>query len=110
MDLAMAAAWRALIKNKDKHWATAYGSVCARYLRAMAAKVMERKSELAKLEAIDCGKTLDEALWDMDDVAGCFEYYAGLADKLDTKQKAPISLSSKPSRAMFLGSPLELLH
>lgn len=28
-------------------------------------QVTEKKSELAKLEAIDCGKPLDEAAWDM---------------------------------------------
>ncbi|KAL6013648.1 hypothetical protein ACLOJK_004146 [Asimina triloba] len=54
--------------------------------------ITERKSDLAKLEAIDCGKPLDEAAWDMDDVAACFEYYADLAEALDNKQKAPLSL------------------
>lgn len=28
-------------------------------------QVAERKSELAKLESIDCGKPIDEAEWDM---------------------------------------------
>lgn len=28
-------------------------------------QVTERKSELAKLEAIDCGKPLEEAAWDI---------------------------------------------
>jgi hypothetical protein len=32
--------------------------------------VAERKSELAKLESIDCGKPLDEAEWDMVRVHG----------------------------------------
>lgn len=30
-----------------------------------AMQITERKSELAKLEAIDCGKPLEEAAWDM---------------------------------------------
>ena len=28
-------------------------------------QIVEKKSELAKLEAIDCGKPLEEAAWDM---------------------------------------------
>ena len=28
-------------------------------------QITERKPQLAKLEAIDCGKPLDEAAWDM---------------------------------------------
>ncbi len=28
-------------------------------------QVAERKSELAKLESIDCGKPIDEAEWDL---------------------------------------------
>jgi len=35
--------------------------------------VLARKQELAVLESTDMGKPLDEALWDMDDVASCFE-------------------------------------
>lgn len=40
-------------------------------------QVRERKSELARLETMDMGKPIAEAEWDMDDVAGCFDYYAG---------------------------------
>lgn len=31
----------------------------------LSGQVAERKSELAKLESIDCGKPIDEAEWDM---------------------------------------------
>ena len=44
-------------------------------------QVKERKSELARLETSDMGKPIAEAEWDMDDVAGCFEYYAGRAQQ-----------------------------
>ena len=37
--------------------------------------------ELAKLESLDTGKTLEESKADMDDIANVFQYYAGLADK-----------------------------
>lgn len=36
----------------------------------MPHQVTEKKEQLAKLESMDCGKPLDEAKWDMDDVAG----------------------------------------
>jgi len=35
---------------------------------------------------------LPEAKWDIEDTAGCFEYYAGLAEQLDRRQGAPVAL------------------
>lgn len=60
-----------------RQWTTSTGAHRARYLRAVADKVKERKSQLARLETLDMGKPIAESEWDMDDVAGCFEYYAG---------------------------------
>jgi betaine-aldehyde dehydrogenase len=46
------------------------------------AELIERdKEELAELETLDSGKTVVESRADMDDIAGVFRYYAGLADK-----------------------------
>ncbi|MEA3363642.1 MAG: betaine-aldehyde dehydrogenase [Thermodesulfobacteriota bacterium] len=46
------------------------------------ADLIERDlEELATLESLDTGKTLEESRWDMDDIAGIFRYFAGLADK-----------------------------
>ncbi|WLR44235.1 betaine-aldehyde dehydrogenase [Bacillus carboniphilus] len=39
------------------------------------------KEELAKLETLDTGKTIEESRADMDDIANVFQYFAGLADK-----------------------------
>ena len=39
------------------------------------------REHLAELETLDTGKTVEESRWDMDDIAGIFKYYAGLADK-----------------------------
>lgn len=36
---------------------------------------------LAELESLNTGKTVEESIWDMADIAGIFRYYAGLADK-----------------------------
>jgi betaine-aldehyde dehydrogenase len=46
------------------------------------AHLIERdREELAELESLDTGKTVEESRWDMDDIAGIFRYFAGLADK-----------------------------
>ncbi|KAG6753054.1 hypothetical protein POTOM_043098 [Populus tomentosa] len=106
VEIAVEAAKKAFSRNKGKDWSSASGAYRAKYLRAIAAKITERKSELGRLEAIDSGKPLEEALWDMDDVAGCFEYYADLAEGLDTKQKAPVSLPMETFKSFVLKEPL----
>ncbi|HEU5139146.1 MAG TPA: betaine-aldehyde dehydrogenase [Bacillales bacterium] len=46
------------------------------------AELIERDlEELAELETYDTGKTLTESRADMEDIAGVFRYFAGLADK-----------------------------
>ncbi|GAB4845603.1 Betaine aldehyde dehydrogenase 2 [Ancistrocladus abbreviatus] len=106
VELAVAAARRALKRNRGKDWASASGAYRAKYLRAIAAKITERKDALAKLEAMDCGKPLDEAAWDIDDVAACFEYYAGLAESLDARQEAPITLPMDAFKCHVLREPI----
>jgi len=49
-------------------------------LARLAGLVTRQREELAELETLDTGKTLEESRWDMNDVAGVFSYYAGLAD------------------------------
>lgn len=41
-----------------------------------------------------------------DDVAGCFEYYADLAEGLDAKQKAPLSLPLDTFKGYVLKEPI----
>ncbi|KAF5185246.1 Betaine aldehyde dehydrogenase protein, partial [Thalictrum thalictroides] len=106
VEIAVAAARNALSRNKGQDWATASGAHRAKYLRAIAAKITEKKGYLAKLEAMDSGKPLDEAAWDMDDVAGCFEYYAELAEGLDAKQKAPISIPMDTFKTHVFREPI----
>lgn len=53
----------------------------ARLLLALAGLVEREREDLARLESLDTGKTVEESRWDMDDVAGIFRYFAGLADK-----------------------------
>ncbi|MGE4560592.1 MAG: aldehyde dehydrogenase family protein [Desulfobulbus sp.] len=44
--------------------------------------IEENSEELARLESLDTGKTMEESRWDMNDIAGIFKYYGGLADKM----------------------------
>jgi betaine-aldehyde dehydrogenase len=73
-------------------WSALGGAARAAYLRAIAEGIRARKEELARLEVMQNGKPLPEALWDMDDCAACFEYYAGLAQDLDSSREQPIGL------------------
>ena len=49
----------------------------------MAQGIRDRLPERARLEVIDNGKPLPEAEWDLADAAGCFDFYADLAEELD---------------------------
>jgi betaine-aldehyde dehydrogenase len=68
------------------------GAERATYLEAIAAAIEKRKALLGELESRDNGKPLPEALWDVDDVCGCFRYYAELARELDGKQYTAVPL------------------
>ena len=52
-----------------------------RLVYRLADLIEQKREELAELETIDTGKTVEESRWDMGDIAGIFRYYAGLADK-----------------------------
>ncbi|CAN1179819.1 Aminoaldehyde dehydrogenase ALDH10A8, chloroplastic [Linum perenne] len=106
VEIAVEAARRAFNRNKGKDWAFASSASRAKYLRSIAAKIKEKKPLLAKLESIDSGKPYDEAAADMDDVAGCFEYYADMAEGLDSKQKTPVSLPMETFRSYVLKEPI----
>lgn len=106
VEIAVQAARAAFARNNGQDWSRASGAFRAKYLRAIAAKVTEKKAYLAELEAVDCGKPLDEAEWDMDDVAGCFEYYAGLAEGLDGTQDVPLVLPMDTFECRIRKDPL----
>jgi betaine-aldehyde dehydrogenase len=53
-----------------------------RVLFALAQIVRERAGDLAQLETLNSGKPIVEAEYDIADVATCFEYYGGLATKI----------------------------
>jgi len=53
----------------------------AKVVRKIAELIERDREELAELESLDTGKTVEESRWDMDDIAGVFHYYADIADK-----------------------------
>ncbi|PVZ41212.1 aldehyde dehydrogenase family protein [Pseudomonas sp. CC120222-01a] len=85
VDLAVKAARRAFDQDG---WSRTTGKQRAQYLRRIAKIIGERQQELAALETLDNGKPLPEAMWDVGDSAGCFEYYAKLAEELDNDEHA----------------------
>lgn len=46
-------------------WGKTTGAFRARFLRAIAAKVKEQRETLGRLETLDNGKPISEALWDI---------------------------------------------
>ncbi|XP_024181315.1 betaine aldehyde dehydrogenase 1, chloroplastic isoform X2 [Rosa chinensis] len=106
VDIAVDAARMAFFSNKGKDWASASGAYRAKFLRAIADMILERKSLLAKLETIDTGKPLDEAVSDMESSASCFKYYAELAEALDLKERTPVSIKQQSFKTHVLKEPI----
>ncbi len=74
-------------------WPRMSGAERATILRRIGKGIRDRLQELAEIEVRDNGKPLPEALWDLGDAAGCFEFYAGLAERLDRDAERPVALS-----------------
>ncbi|MFD1030095.1 betaine-aldehyde dehydrogenase [Metaplanococcus flavidus] len=75
---AIAAARRAF---DDGEWAFTPATERGAIVRKIAELIERDKEELAHLESLDTGKTVEESNGDMDDIAGVFRYFAELADK-----------------------------
>jgi betaine-aldehyde dehydrogenase len=63
-------------------WKDATAQDRGRVLFKLAQIVRDRTSELAELETRNTGKPIVESEFDIADVATCFEYYGGLATKI----------------------------
>ncbi|WP_339463600.1 aldehyde dehydrogenase family protein [Pseudomonas sp. EA_105y_Pfl2_R69] len=90
IELAVQAARRAFDEGP---WPRLSGAERATLLRAIAAGIRQRLPQLAELEVRDNGKPLPEAQWDIADAAGCFDYYAGLAEAADVVPQQNIEVS-----------------
>jgi betaine-aldehyde dehydrogenase len=86
-------------------WPRLSGTERAVHLRAIANGIRARLPELARLEVIDNGKPLPEAEWDLADAAGCFDFYAGLAEELDGEEEA-ITLGDDRFSSKVLREPV----
>lgn len=70
-------------KQGQKVWASMSGVERGRILKRAADLLRENNEEIAKLEVLDTGKPLQEAIVvDIQTGADVIEYYAGLADKI----------------------------
>jgi len=70
-----------------------------RIVRRIAELIERDAEELAKLETIDTGKTLEESRWDMEDIAEVFRYYADIGDK-DGGEVIPSPIPNSTSRVV----------
>lgn len=73
-------------------WPKMAGFERAIILRNMASIITQQLKELTDLEVRDNGKPTPEAKWDIEDTAGTFDFYAGLAEQLDTTKSKKIDL------------------
>ncbi|NQY33649.1 MAG: aldehyde dehydrogenase family protein [Alteromonadaceae bacterium] len=89
IDAAVAAAREAFDNGP---WPKMSGAERGAVLRKMAEILTERLDELAAIEVKDNGKPFPEAQWDIEDTAGTFEFYAGLAEELDTSSEEVIDI------------------
>ena len=64
-------------------WKTTSAQERGRILMRIADRIRARRDELATIETLNSGKPIVESEYDMDDSAVCFEYYGGLATKIN---------------------------
>ncbi|MDN7139729.1 aldehyde dehydrogenase family protein [Pseudomonas sp. JQ170] len=103
VDLAVRAARQAFDEGP---WPHMNGSARADVLRRIAQGIRNRQQALAELEVRDNGKPLPEALWDIGDAAGCFDYYAELAEGLDDQQEHPVALADERFSSVVRKEPV----
>ncbi|GAA0433991.1 betaine-aldehyde dehydrogenase [Lentibacillus halophilus] len=75
---AIAAAREAFDHGQWAHWPARERG---KKIHSVAALIERDREELAELESLDTGKTVEESRVDMDDIAGVFRYFAEMADK-----------------------------
>lgn len=79
VDMAVRAA-RTAFDNGE--WSNMYALDRGKYLLNLAELIRSHRDELVTIEVQNNGKPRREAEFDVDDAANCFEYYAGLASKI----------------------------
>ncbi|GAA4651631.1 aldehyde dehydrogenase family protein [Kistimonas scapharcae] len=87
-------------------WRQTTGKDRAALLSAMADELEHRLEELARLEVLDNGKPLPEAVWDIEDTVGVFRYYAELAVGLDDQRTTEVALPDPRFRSVVRREPV----
>jgi aldehyde dehydrogenase (NAD+) len=82
IDLAVKAARKAL---ESGPWKTMDAAERGRLLFKLADLIENEAEELAVLESLNCGKTINDSRGDLQGVVNCLRYYAGWADKIEGK-------------------------
>jgi aldehyde dehydrogenase (NAD+) len=95
VDKAVRAARRAL---ESGPWATMDAAERGRLMFKLADLVERDAKDLAALESLNCGKTINDSLGDMQGVVNTLRYYAGWADKVEGR--------TVPVRGSFLSYTL----
>ncbi|WP_422776311.1 aldehyde dehydrogenase family protein [Pseudomonas mediterranea] len=86
-------------------WSKTTGGERGAILRRIAAGVQAGREQLMQLQSRNNGKPLFEAAIDVDDVVATFEYYAELAEGLDTRQDSALALPSDDFSARLRREP-----
>lgn len=77
-----------------------------KYLKKLAACILPLAGRLAEVETRDTGKLLRETTWQANNVAEVYEFYAGLADKL---QGEVPPLSGSDTLSMVIHEPVGVI-
>ena len=86
-------------------WSRTTGAQRGALLHRIARGVEARRERLIELQSRNNGKPLAESAMDVDDVVATFDYYAGLAQALDTQQDQPLALPSEDFSARLRREP-----
>eukprot|EP00499_Haloplacidia_sp_CaronLabIsolate_P008895 CAMPEP_0196782964 /NCGR_PEP_ID=MMETSP1104-20130614/12267_1 /TAXON_ID=33652 /ORGANISM="Cafeteria sp., Strain Caron Lab Isolate" /LENGTH=497 /DNA_ID=CAMNT_0042153213 /DNA_START=58 /DNA_END=1551 /DNA_ORIENTATION=- len=73
-------------------WSSMPGFQRAGFLRKIAHLVRDRREELSRVETLNSGKPLPESEWDVDDAAGCFDYYADMAERFESTRESSVAV------------------
>ncbi|KAI9142962.1 aldehyde dehydrogenase domain-containing protein [Paraphysoderma sedebokerense] len=68
-----------------QEWKQKSGKERRDVLLSIADSISRNVKDLAHLESLQCGKPINDSIWEVQDCVGTFKFYAGLADKMHGK-------------------------
>lgn len=87
-------------------WPRMTGAERADILQRMADLIEARTPDLAELEIRDNGKPRPEAVWDIEDTAGVFAYYAEMARGMDATAEEAVDLPMDGFSSVVVKDPI----